>query len=101
MLSYEITSPTEARNDFFKLLEQVAENHQIYLINRRDGENVALIAESDLRSLVETIYLLRSPANAHRLLDALEESKSGSIQPQTIEELQQELRIGQEEEKAG
>lgn len=50
MLSYEITSPTEARNDFFKLLEQVAENHQIYLVNRRDGENVALIAKSDLQS---------------------------------------------------
>ena len=84
MLPYEITSPTEARNDFFKLLEQVAENHQVYLINRRDGENVALIAESDLRSLVETVYLLRSPANASRLLDAMEESKAGKIVPQTI-----------------
>jgi antitoxin YefM len=101
MLSYEITSPTEARNDFFKLLEQVAENHQIYLINRRDGENVALIAESDLKSLMETVYLLRSPANAQRLLDAMEESRTGNIQPQSIEELKQELEIGQEEEKAG
>lgn len=93
MLSYETTSPTEARNDFFKLLEQVAENHQIYLINRRDGENVALIAESDLRSLVETVYLLRSPVNAHRLLEAMEESKTGAIQPQTIKQLQQEMAI--------
>lgn len=60
MLPHEITSPTEARNDFFKLLEKVAENHQVYIIHRRDGENVALIAESDLRSLVETVHLLRS-----------------------------------------
>lgn len=97
MLPYEITSPTEARNDFFKLLEQVAENHQVYLINRRDGENVALIAESDLRSLVETVYLLRSPANASRLLEAMEESKAGKIVPQTITELRQELGIVQEE----
>jgi antitoxin YefM len=48
MLSYEITSPTEARNDFFQLLEQVVTNHQVYIINRREGENVAMIAESDL-----------------------------------------------------
>jgi antitoxin YefM len=48
MLPYEITSPTDARNNFFKLLEQVVENHQVYLIKRRQGENVALIAESDL-----------------------------------------------------
>jgi antitoxin YefM len=99
MLSYKITSPTDARNDFFKLLDLVVENHQVYIINRRDGENVALIAESDLVSLLETVYLLRSPANARRLLDAIEESKTGKIKPQTIAELQQELGIEQEEKK--
>jgi len=62
MLSYKITSSTDARNDFFKLLDQVVKNHQVYIINRRDGENVALIAESDLIGLVETVYLLRSPS---------------------------------------
>jgi antitoxin YefM len=98
MLPYEITSPTEARNGLFKILEQVADNHQVFIINRRNGENVALIAESDLTSLIETVYLLRSPANARRLLEALEESRSGKIKPQTIEELKQELAIEQEEE---
>lgn len=99
MLSYEITSPTEARNDFFKLLDRVVQNHQVYIIKRREGENVALIAESDLLSLVETVYLLRSPGNARRLIDAMEESKTGKIKPQTIQELQQELGIEQEEKK--
>ena len=99
MLSYKITSPTDARNDFFKLLDLVLEEHQVYIINRRDAENVALIAESDLMSLVETVYLLRAQGNARRLLDAIEESKTGKIQSQTIAELQQELGIEQEEEK--
>ncbi|OKH50505.1 prevent-host-death protein [Calothrix sp. HK-06] len=99
MLPYEITSPTDARNDFFKLLDKVTENHLVYIINRRDGENVALIAESDLKSLVETVYLLRSPKNANRLFDAIEESKAGKIKPQTITELQQELGIEQEEKE--
>jgi antitoxin YefM len=99
MFSYEITTPTDARNDFFKLLDLVVKNHQVYIINRRDGENVALIAESDLVSLVETVYLLRSPANARWLLDAIEESKTGKIQPQLLADLQQELGIEQEEEK--
>ncbi|MDJ0773707.1 MAG: type II toxin-antitoxin system prevent-host-death family antitoxin, partial [Mastigocoleus sp. MO_167.B18] len=96
MFDYEITSPTDARNNFFKLLDLVVQNNQVYIINRRDGENVALITESDLRSLVETVYLLRSPANASRLLNAIEESNTGKIKPQTIEELQQELGIEQE-----
>lgn len=99
MLSYKITSATDARNDFFKLLDLVVENQQVYIINRRDSENVALIAESDLVSLLETVYLLRSQKNARRLLDAIEESKTGKIQSQTMAELQQELGIEQKEEK--
>ncbi|MEN9521103.1 MAG: hypothetical protein RLZZ381_3691 [Cyanobacteriota bacterium] len=99
MFDYQITSPTDARNDFFNLLNLVAENHQVYLVNRRNGENVALIAESDLVSLVETVYLFRSPQNARRLLEAMEESKNGKIQPQSLSELQQEMAIEQEEEK--
>lgn len=99
MFSYEITSPTDARKGFFQLLDQVAQNHQVFIINRREGENVALIAESDLTSLVETVYLLRNPANARRLLDAIAESKSGNMQPQAIAELKQELGIGSQEAK--
>ncbi len=99
MFSYEIKSPTEARNGFFQLLDSVVENHQVFIIKRREGKNVALIAESDLTSLVETVYLLRNPANGRRLLDAFAQSKSGEIQPQTIEELKQELGIGSEEKE--
>ena len=99
MFSYEITTPTDARNGFFKLLEEVAENNQVFIINRRDGENVALISESDLTSLVETVYLLRSPANGSRLLNAIAESRSGKIQPQTLAELKQELGIDGEKEQ--
>jgi antitoxin YefM len=99
MFSYEIKSPTEARNGFFQLLDSVVENHQVFIINRREGENVALIAESDLTSLVETVYLLRNPANGRRLLDAIAESRSGEIQPQTVEELKQELGIDSEEKE--
>jgi antitoxin YefM len=100
MFSYEITTPTEARQGFFQLLEQVAENHQVCLINRRDGENVALIAESDLNSLIETVYLFRSTANARRLLDSIAEYQTGKLVPQTIAELKQELGIGGEEKAA-
>lgn len=98
MLNSQIISPTEARNNLFNLLNTIVENHQVYVINRRNGENVALIPESDLVSLVETVYLFRSPTNAHRLLEAIEESKTGKIKPQKLSELQQELKIEQEEE---
>lgn len=93
MFSYEITSPTQARNDLFSLLKEVADHHQVFLINRQEGENVALIAESELQNLVETVYLLRSPLNARRLFDALEASIKGDILPQSLDELKRELEI--------
>lgn len=99
MFSYEITSPTEARNGLFKLLDKVVENHQVFIINRRQGENVALIAESDLRSLVETVYLFRNPANSRHLLTAIEESITGKIHPQSLDELKEELGIEEEEKE--
>lgn len=37
------------------------------------------------------MYLLRNPANGRRLLDAIAESKTGKIQPQSIAKLKQEL----------
>lgn len=93
MFSYGITSPTEARNGLFQLLDKVVKDREVFIINRRNGENVALIAESDLRSLVETVYLLRSPSNARNLFDAIEESTTGKIKPQSMEELKGELGI--------
>lgn len=99
MFSYEITTPIDARDNFFKLIEQVVENDRVFIINRRDGENAAIISESDLKSLIETVYLLRNPANARRLLDAIEESRSGSLAPQTVAELKQELGIVCEKEE--
>ncbi len=99
MFSTEITSPTEARAGFFQLIDRVAQSHQICIINRREGDNVAIIAESDLNSLIETVYLFRSPANARHLLDSIDEYRSGKLVPQSIEELRQELGIGGKEEE--
>jgi antitoxin YefM len=73
MLSTE-TTYTHARANLASLLNQVVEDRQILIIKRKDGQNVALIAENELSSLLETVYLLRSPENARRLLAAIERS---------------------------
>ena len=52
-----------------------------------------MIAEEELSSLLESVYLLRSPENARRLHRAIEWSESEAAQPQTVDELRQELAI--------
>ncbi len=57
------------------------------IITQTDGKNVALVAESELSGLLETLYLLRSRANAVRFKTALERSKTDAIQPQSLDAL--------------
>ncbi len=90
------TTYSKARANLAKLCNQVAENREIVLINRRNAENVALIAFSELSSLLETAHLLRSPKNAQRLLTALNRALSRSELPQDIEDFKQEIGLGEE-----
>ena len=98
MLGSEITY-TEARNNLASLLDQVVDDKEVIVIKRRERGNVALIAEDELSSLLETAYLLRSPKNAARLLSALERAKANTTKPMSVEQLCEELGIGKQEEK--
>jgi len=69
------TTYTQARANLASLCDQVAETREPYVIERRNGENVALVSEAELNSLLETAHLLRSPKNARRLAAALERAR--------------------------
>ena len=55
-----------------------------------------LINSAELTSLIEIVYLLRSPRNANRLLSALKDAKARTVKPQTLRELRQEWVLGEE-----
>jgi antitoxin YefM len=87
------TTYSQARANLASILDEVVDGQQIFIIKRRNGKNVALIAEDELSSLLESVYLLHSPENAFRLHRALLWSESEEAQPQTIKELKQELGL--------
>jgi antitoxin YefM len=91
------TTYTQARTNFGKLYDEVIANRDIVIINRRGHEDVALIAASELSSLIETADLFRSPKNAERLLTALHRSEARTVEPQTLEEFRREVGLDQEE----
>ena len=92
------TTYTQARANLARLLDEVTKNRETIIIKRRGAENVAMIAEKELSSLLETAYLLRSPKNAERLLAALERAFKGKPRALTIEQLR--LEVGLDSEKA-
>ena len=87
------TTYTQARDGLAKLLDQVTHNREVIIIHRRGEEEVAMIAASELESLMETAYLLRSPANAERLLTALSRALKEEGETQSIEDLRSEVDL--------
>ena len=85
-MSTEITY-IEAEANLETLCTRVVETGETIVITRPNGKNAVLISEAELESLLETLYLLRSPANAARLLTALKRAKSRVTQAQTIDEI--------------
>jgi antitoxin YefM len=81
-------SASEARSRLFPLIQQVNDDHMPVRISSKGGDVVLMSAE-DFDSWQETIYLLRSPANARRLMEAVARDKSSQAAViKTIEELE-------------
>ena len=87
------TTYTQARANLARICDTVAESREAYIIERRNGENVALISEVELNSLLETAHLLRSPTNAGRLASALKRVRRGKPRPSSLEELRRSLGL--------
>ena len=85
------TTYTHARARLASLLDQVTNNREVVIIQRRGCEDVAMIAADELTGILETAHLLRSPKNARRLLAALDRSRKKTGVPQTIDELRKEV----------
>jgi antitoxin YefM len=85
------TSYSEARQHFAALLDRAVQDRETIIITRRNGDRVALLAADELASYEETTYLLRSPANARRLLEALRESLADEVVPFDFAELRARL----------
>ena len=87
------TTYTQARERLASLMDQVTDTREPVLIRRRGREPVALIAADELASWLETAYLLRSPRNARRLLEASERARQGEGETMDVEELRARLGL--------
>jgi antitoxin YefM len=76
---------SEARRNLFPLIDQVNADHVSVEITSRRGHAV-LMSLADYESLQETAYLLRAPANARRLLEAIRQAAEGEREQHPLAE---------------
>ena len=70
---------TEARKRLFGLIQQVNDDHNAVEVVSRHG-NAVILSKDDYDAMTETAYLLRNPANAERLLRAIERARRGEFE---------------------
>lgn len=77
-------SYTESRARYAEVLDGVIDDREEVIITRAGHEPVVIVSLADYESLRETAYLMRSPANARRLLDAMERLEAGKGQAHAL-----------------
>ncbi|MCB1120789.1 MAG: type II toxin-antitoxin system prevent-host-death family antitoxin [Verrucomicrobiae bacterium] len=77
-------SYTAAREKLAATMDKVCEDREAVIITRKRNQSVVMLSLEDYQSLEETAYLLRSPANAKRLQDAIESLESGKGQEREL-----------------
>ncbi len=82
----EVTSYTNFRQELKTFFDKINANHTPLLVTRAKGEDVVVMSKADFDSMEATFYLLKSPKNADRLLESIEQlNDSQGIEKQLIE----------------
>lgn len=76
-----VVSFTDARKRLKSILDRVTEDRDATVITRRDSDDAVVMSLDTYNSMMETMYLLRSPANARHIEESLAQFEQG----QTVE----------------
>jgi antitoxin YefM len=90
------TNYTNLRQNLASILDEVIENRGCVIVSRTGKEDVAIVAASELSNMMETLHLLKSPANAKKLFAAMEradELEGVKVESQSLEQLCEELKV--------
>ncbi|MGQ7817377.1 type II toxin-antitoxin system Phd/YefM family antitoxin [Metapseudomonas furukawaii] len=68
---------TDARNNLKKVIDDVVDDSDFTIISRRDAPDAVLLSLDSFNSLMETVHLLKSPANAAHLARSLAQMEAG------------------------
>ena len=80
----KIVSFTEARNGLKAVLDSVINDADTTVITRRDSEDAVVMSLDYYNSLMETVHLLRSPANAEHLNKSIAQYKEGNAKQREL-----------------
>jgi antitoxin YefM len=86
---------TEARKKLAEIINRAGNNLETITIKLRNSKDTVIVSKDEYDSLVETAYIFKSPANAARILKAIENARKKLNKPMTMEELKKAVGFEQ------
>jgi len=80
----KVISFSEARNSLKTVLDRVMDDADYTIITRRDADDAVVMSLEFFNSLMETVHLLKSPANAAHLERSIAQFKQGKVTEQDL-----------------
>lgn len=78
-------SYTDLRQNLSRYMDQAIESRELITVTRQNGKgNVVILSEEEFEGWQETVHLLRSPANAKRLLRSARDAQDGNLQEREL-----------------
>jgi antitoxin YefM len=76
---------TAARENLASTMDRVCKDRDPVIITRNRDQSVVMLSLEDFEALQETAYLMRSPANARRLLDSIAAAEGGRVSKHKVD----------------
>ena len=73
----KVVNFSEARNQLKSVLDQVVNDADYTIISRRDADDAVVMSLDQFNGLMETVHLLKSPANAAHLSKSIKQYRDG------------------------
>jgi antitoxin YefM len=73
-------SYSEFRGSLARYMDEVCDSRAALIVTRQNARSVVVMSEDEYDSLMETIHLLRTPANAARLLQSIEQADALALE---------------------
>jgi antitoxin YefM len=77
-------SYSDLRSNLASYMEDVCDSRAPLLVTRQNARSVVIMSEEDYEGLMETVHLLKSPANAARLLRSIKDADRGKLKKREI-----------------
>jgi antitoxin YefM len=71
---------SDARNHLKSVIDQVVNDADVTVITRRDADDAVVMSLDHFNGLMETVHLLKSPANAAHLSKSIKQYRAGKMQ---------------------